>query len=403
MPDLFKFFVRYNGIDAVQAGSPGKPSRRIHASEISYTDYLTGQSDEIEIVAADPDKQWTSGFFPDQNDSVQVVAQLGDRRLDFGEFWVDSVENSLYPDKVKIKGLSIKIAKSSELRKKRTVQYEGQTLRGIVSGVAQRNGLELQWSGADEQLDTVTQRRQSDLAFLQTLAESAGFMFKVYKKKVIFQEITAFLDGAEFVRTGDDLEFLSGPGSRYIEIGAHDLIGAPSFELFANYKDRGQFKRAKPYEATVERLQQSAVSGDGYDGGEDQAKYNKISVEAAGKNAVSEAAMAGIQVALPVVPHEKWLAGNVVYVGSWAGKYRGTYLITQVTHTISAKDGWSVSIDSLRRLSSSDAPKPTQQQRNEKRSIRQTILIEASNITRFVEEKTKQAKAAIASLVNYGT
>ena len=97
----------------------------------SYTDYLEGQSDELQVEFEDADGRWLRNWYPDQGDALSL--SLGDQftgLLSFGKFEIAEIEYNHPPSTVSLKALSTGITKSS--RTLRGKAYENTTLAAIV-------------------------------------------------------------------------------------------------------------------------------------------------------------------------------------------------------------------------------------------------------------------------------
>lgn len=166
---------------------------------VTYTDKIKGESDELEITLSDAEGRWRDKWYPEKGDLVSL--QLGyanERRLDAGQFQIDEVEFGGPPDTVTIRGLASGI--KEDTRTKRSVGYESQTLKQIAQAVAARNGYTLVGTVADLHFDRQTQHQQADLGFLKRLAETYGYTFSIKGKTLVFHDLGA-LDARASVLT----------------------------------------------------------------------------------------------------------------------------------------------------------------------------------------------------------
>ena len=145
---------------------------------ISYTDYLGGMSDELQIDIEDVDGRWLNAWYPEQGDSLSL--ELGDQftgLIKMGSFEIAEIEYEHPPSVVSIKALSTGITKAN-----RTLQpkaYEKTTLDKIVRTIAGRLKLSVTGTVAAIDIERVTQYQERDVEFLTRLAREYGHTFKI--------------------------------------------------------------------------------------------------------------------------------------------------------------------------------------------------------------------------------
>jgi len=162
---------------------------------VTYTDNLSGEADDLELVIEDLDGRWMNGWMPQKGDKLQLVLGYRNERplLDAGEFEIDEVEFNGPPDTVSIRAIAAAVKAS--LRTARSVAYESTTLKKVAAGVAARHGLKLVGTIPEIKLTRVTQNKETDLAFLRRLGEKWGYVFSVRGKQLIWHDQDA-LDAA---------------------------------------------------------------------------------------------------------------------------------------------------------------------------------------------------------------
>ncbi|WP_047257733.1 phage late control D family protein [Chromobacterium subtsugae] len=162
---------------------------------VTYTDYLSGQSDELEVTLEDSDGRWINAWYPRQGDKLTLkIGYAGERPLPCGEFEIDEVEFAFPPSTVSIKALAAGVKKSVRTRVGRA--YENTTLAAIAQRIAKRNHLVLVGKIRDIRIDRVTQYQERDVAFLVRLAREFGYVFKITGNKMVFSELADLRDGA---------------------------------------------------------------------------------------------------------------------------------------------------------------------------------------------------------------
>ncbi|MCY1393524.1 phage late control protein GPD [compost metagenome] len=189
-------------MDALTLSPPGVPTAAFHllyqqrdvTHDISrdllgltYTDTLTGRSDDLQIELMDPDAHWRGPWYPGHGDTLSLsIGWQGQAPRPLGRFEIDEVEVSLAPSVVNIRALGAGI--SLPIRTPEHRAYEATTLDAIARQIAQRLGLELTGKIAPIKLDRLTQQ-ESDLEFLARLAEDYDYAFKVVGGRLVFHAI----------------------------------------------------------------------------------------------------------------------------------------------------------------------------------------------------------------------
>lgn len=145
---------------------------------LSYTDYVEGESDSLEIVMADPEKRWQNAWYPQHGDTLAAqFGYVGQPLLQCGTFEIDTIELSGTPDVVTIKALAAGVKRSIRTRNGRA--YEKTTLKEIAANIAKRNRLTLQGTIEAITINYVAQAFESDLAFLKRVAGEYGYAFSI--------------------------------------------------------------------------------------------------------------------------------------------------------------------------------------------------------------------------------
>lgn len=184
-----------------------------YLTSFEFTDQAAGKSDEISLELHDRDGKWINeGWLPTKGTAIAASllclnwwgpGQL--LALNCGRFTADEVSCSGPPDKVSIKGVSASL--SGPLRETaHTRAWEGFSLRGVAGDVAGRNGLALYYDAEEHPFERQDQRNESDLAFLQRLAEERGVNLKVRDDRLILfsaQEADARAAPLTFARSGE--------------------------------------------------------------------------------------------------------------------------------------------------------------------------------------------------------
>jgi phage protein D len=176
-----KFKLEYEGKDITEDISK-------YATSISYTDAVSGESDEIQVTLQDLDGLWRSAWRPNKGDKIKLKLGYGENLVDCGSFEVDEIELSGPPDTVNFRGLATPV--TSPMRSQVSKAYENQTLRNIVQSIADKYGLTIQGDIPAITIPRVTQGKETDLAFLNRIAGEFLMLFSIRGTILTFTQIT---------------------------------------------------------------------------------------------------------------------------------------------------------------------------------------------------------------------
>lgn len=171
-------------------------SLKPHLKSWTYTDNLSGQSDDLQITLEDTAHLWINDWFPERGAKLTAVMKrtnwtTEEKTQDFplGVFEIDEIENNYPPSEVSIKALSV--FQSTALRgENKNRAWEKTKLSVIANDIAGNAGLELYYEVEDDpEYDRKEQTEEQDLPFLQKLCNDAGLALKVSDSQiVIFDE-----------------------------------------------------------------------------------------------------------------------------------------------------------------------------------------------------------------------
>ena len=247
-----------------------------------------------------------------------------------GSFTCDEVSYSGPPDKVKIKAVSASL--SGPLRETvRTQAWEEFTLQGVAGDVASRNGLSLFYDADAHTFARQDQRNESDLAFLQRLAEDRGVSLKVRDDKLILYSakdadtrssalsFQRFGDGYTTVSDYDFKEKSEGTAFRACTVEYHDPA---TRELRAyTYNPSG-------VAATSENTRKILDL--------DKRVESEADAMALAKNRLRSGNQGECTGSFTVMGHPGLVAGITVGMSGF-GKFDGKYFVTKATHSMGSK------------------------------------------------------------------
>lgn len=176
--------------------------------QITYTDVLEGESDELEVNIEDRDHRWKNGWFPGKGDKLALqIGYAGEATSNIGGFEIDEIEFNGAPDTISIRALAAGV--QAALRTSNTKAFESKTLKQIAEELAAGQGLTLVGSGDNtgRSYQRVTQNNETDLAFLNRLGKAEGIVFSIKDGKLVWHD-QAKLDEAQTVTviTRTDME-----------------------------------------------------------------------------------------------------------------------------------------------------------------------------------------------------
>jgi phage protein D len=177
---------------------------------ITYFDRLSDASGTLEVALEDHEKRWQGPWQPTEGDQVNLMlGYAGEPLLPCGDFQVDDLTLSGPPDQFHIRCLATYITPA--MRTRNSAGYENQTLTQIASTVAAKYGLTVVGDSvaAEVRFDRITQRQESDLAFLRRLARAHNYEFTIRGTQLVFYSRTALEQSAPIatIRRGDLLRF----------------------------------------------------------------------------------------------------------------------------------------------------------------------------------------------------
>lgn len=157
--------------------------------QLTYTDKIEGESDEIDIQLEDSQLLWQGSWYPTKGDKMELSIGYGSNMVPAGTFEVDEVEFSGPPDRVNIRGQATGIKKA--IRTKRMDAFENVTVKQLAEKIAKKNGLTVEGvfgKNANLVHKRISQNRETDLEFLKRVAQSYGIVFSVRSNKMVFTD-----------------------------------------------------------------------------------------------------------------------------------------------------------------------------------------------------------------------
>lgn len=299
--------------------------------EISYTDFMEGESDSVELTLEDADRRWQNAWYPQHGDMVSV--QLGYASgplLPCGDFEVDEVELEGPPDTIRIKALAAGVKRSVRTYNGRS--YENTTLADIARTVAQRNKLKLSGTIETVKIARVTQVYETDLTFLKRVAESYGYSFSVRGEKL------SFFKRAELKKAKPTLTIRRQDVTSFrFRDKVHGVVVAATVA----YHDP-KTKKTKKATAKDKEAKRNARSADELKRNVRAENEQQAQLKADAALDLANEDQTGGSITLP--GEVRLMSGvNVLLVGF--GKLDGKYTVTQARHRVARSSGYSTEVD----------------------------------------------------------
>lgn len=209
---------------------------------ISYTDNLSGEADDLQIILEDKAGLWQSKWMPEkgalldatlQQKNWQTLSELP-QSLRLGLFEIDEITSSGYPSKVQIKAVSV--PDNNTLRgTERSRSWEKAKLQVIANDIASAAGMSLFWDTEENPvLDRAEQTEQSDLSFLYAICKDKGLALKISDKKIIiFDEAKYEAEKAKITIVKPGTVYKKESGMKYLFVGTGYSLRTKIRDIYA--------------------------------------------------------------------------------------------------------------------------------------------------------------------------
>lgn len=315
-----------------------------YVRSVTYTDYLSGQSDELEVELEDADGRWVRHWYPGKGDTLSLkIGYEAAPLLPCGAFEIDEIEFAQPPATVSIRGLATGVKKSVRTRVGRA--YENTTLAAIAQRIAKRNKLTLTGKIRDIRIDRVTQYQERDVEFLTRLAREYGYAFKIVGSKLVFTELADLRDGGTVatLKATDLISIRMRDKIKDVYQEAKGKYHDPKTKKLVVYGVKGdQVTEVGHTTAATKKQSGSAASGDTL----------KLSTRSGSKAAAQAKAQAALDKAnlqqtagnLTLPGNPKLVAGTTFALAD-CGKLSGKYLVESARHHIDRGGGYTTELE----------------------------------------------------------
>lgn len=316
-----------------------------YVRSVTYTDYLSGQSDELEVELEDADGRWARHWYPGKGDTLSLkIGYEAAPLLPCGAFEIDEIEFAQPPATVSIRGLATGVKKSVRTRVGRA--YENTTLAAIAQRIAKRNKLTLTGKIRDIRIDRVTQYQERDVEFLTRLAREYGYAFKIVGSKLVFTELADLRDGKAVVilRATDLISIRLRDKIKDVYQQAKVKYHNPKTKKLVVYgvKNDGQVGEVGHTTAATKKQSGSAASGDTLK--LSTRSGSKAAAQAKAQAALDEANLQQTAGSLTVPGNPKLVAGTTFALAD-CGKLSGKYLVESARHRLDRGGGYTTELE----------------------------------------------------------
>jgi len=310
-----------------------------HLIDLSYTDYLSDQSDELQVHFEDIEGKWIRAWFPTQGDELKLwLGYQGEPLVNLGAFEIDEIEWEKSPNggsRVSLKALSTGISKANRTLKPKA--YENTTLAEIVRSVAKRLNLKVTGTVANIPIKRVTQYQERDVEFLTRLAHEYNHSFKIVNKTLVFttmasleaRSAVAILDFSEVkaIRLRDRIKEVV----KQVEARGFNSKTKKTHQSTKKTKaKRPSKKQAKATNADTLKIVSRGESQAQMDARADAALHQQTDDQQAGD--------------ISVIGNPKLVAGNTIMLTNM-GMFSGKYLIKSARHSYSRSQGYITNLE----------------------------------------------------------
>ncbi len=296
---------------------------------ISYTDALHGEAEDLAITVENADGRWFRDWQPAKGDALALrFGYEGGALQPTNGFQIDELEYNFAPDTLAIKAVAAGVKPA--LRTSRTTGYDGSTLRAIAAEVAARHNLTLVGAIDELPLGRVTQNGERDLAFLKRLAEQHGYVCTVRGEDLIFHKVADLKSRPAGVVIRRSMVMPGGS----IKIQNAGTYGKA--KLTYHDPDTKQTIEAEADDDEVENGDTLRLSNERVENHEQAETRVKAALEKANR---------GQREGRLILPGEPTLAAGVMIDLKGFGSFDGGYLVEKATHRIDRGGGYTTEIN----------------------------------------------------------
>lgn len=165
---------------------------RPHLKDWTYTDNLSGEVDDLNIVLEDRATRWLNSMFPNKGSTLtaSIIKENWEgfkdkKKFKLGKFEIDTITAKGEPTEVTISALSV--PESTSIRREcKSKAWENVPLSAVAGDIAGKNGLKLHFESSENpKKDRYEQDNETDLQFLQRMCADEGLCLKISNKNLV--------------------------------------------------------------------------------------------------------------------------------------------------------------------------------------------------------------------------
>jgi hypothetical protein len=298
---------------------------------VSYTDFVEGEADVLDIRVEDSDGRFRGAWCPAKGQTLELeFGYEGEPLQKAGLFEIDEIELEGPPDVVVIRAIAAGVEDHQKTPENKA--YDNTTLAAIAQQVARRRKLKLIGKIEPIKITRVTQIYESDLTFMHRVADEYGYAFSVKGKEMIFIK-RAELRSSKPILTLDRTDL-----TRYHIRDKIMAIAESSETSYHNPKS----KRLHRY-----KVQDTSRATSEYEVKSNARAESEAQAKAKAKAALEKANEDATQLELTVFGNPKLVAGiNFELTGM--GRFGGVYHVVKSRHDIERSGGYRTEIEAKR-------------------------------------------------------
>lgn len=344
-----------------------------YVTDIAYTDVASGETDSFDITMIDSNNHFISDWLIDKGTELNAKFKLENWNAPNDEKWVDC--GTFLCDALRVRGFPCEVTiKSLALPKngtKHTQKWEKYAISKIANEVAYRNGCELKYYADDIVIKSVQQSRQTDIEFLFKLCTEYGFGMKVYRDSIVIFDRER-QDAAEPVGEPFDMtqaaEFTLDDNEEGTYTGAQ-----------CTYKPEGSDNELTYTYGSTERL--LVMEGNASSAHEAELKT---------KAALYNANMDRVKIKFKTRGGEAFYSGTNRKLTS-LGAYSGKYAIDRVTHNLSGKSLYTLTVEAHAVTLDKDAAPAAESTTSDTTEITAGKVVTLDNVPLYVSSDASRA------------
>lgn len=301
---------------------------------IAYCEATGGEVPTFEVDVQDIDQRWQNYGFTLGTDRVQpTLGYQGGTTWLVGTFSLDELALTTPPDVFSI--MAVEAGLNNPVRTRNSVAYEGKTLTEIAADIAARHGLTAVTKAVspDPVWRRVTQRMETDLAFLVRLAHEHNYDFVIRNQQLIF-----------YSRPSLEAQSVTGPTLTRAMVREHARC---------RHQGLGELTYKQATVAYLNPYQKYLYGGQAEDPTMPAADTHKLVARVENGDQASLKAQSNLWTAnmrstaieFPLVGTLNWRAGNTVNVQGFGLWDKNTYLVQKVQVEITPRQGFVTTLD----------------------------------------------------------